>query len=99
MKEDYELIDNEERHQYEFHIEKYIPKIEYIKSKNGEIYLTHTEVPIPLAGKGVGSRLAEKVLKDIEAKGLRLIPLCPFVAGYIHKHPEWKHIVLRGVHV
>ena len=35
--DDYELIDNEERHQYEFHIGKYVPKIEYIKTKNGEI--------------------------------------------------------------
>ena len=35
MKENYELIDNEERHQYEFHIERYVPRIEYIKNKDG----------------------------------------------------------------
>ena len=46
MKENYELIDNEERHQYEFHIERYVPRIEYIKNKDGVIYLTHTEVPM-----------------------------------------------------
>ena len=61
MTENYELIDNEEKHQYEFHVEGYVPRIEYIKSLNGEIYLT--------------------------------------VAGYIHKHPEWKRIVLRGAHI
>ena len=83
MTENYELIDNEEKHQYEFHVEGYVPRIEYIKSLNGEIYLTHTE----------------KVLTDIERQGLRLVPLCPFVAGYIHKHPEWKRIVLRGIHI
>ena len=44
MKENYELIDNEERHQYEFHIERYVPRIEYIKNKDGVIYLTHTEL-------------------------------------------------------
>ena len=36
--EDYELIDNTEKKQYEFHIGNLIPKIEYIKTKNGEIY-------------------------------------------------------------
>ena len=51
MEADYELIDNEERHQYEFHVDKYTPKIEYIKSTNGEIYLTHTEVPTQLVVK------------------------------------------------
>lgn len=35
MKENYELIDNEERHQYEFHIERYVPRIEYIKTRMG----------------------------------------------------------------
>lgn len=99
MTEDYELIDNKERRQYEFHIEKYTPRIEYIKSSNGEIYLTHTEVPPALNGRGIGSLLVEKSLKNIEDQGLRLVPLCPFVAAYIHKHPEWKRIVLRGVHV
>ena len=96
MAENYKLIDNEEKHQYEFHIESYTPRIEYIKSSNGEIYLTHTEVPAALGGHGIGSQLAEKVLTDIERQGLRLVPLCPFVAGYIHKHPEWKRIVVMG---
>ena len=97
--DDYELIDNEERHQYEFHIGKYVPKIEHIKTKNGEIYLTHTEVPVALEGKGVGSQLAEKVLKDIEKQELRLVPLCPFIAGYIQKHPDWRRIVMRGINI
>lgn len=97
--DDYELIDNTENHQYEFHIGKLVPKIEYIKSKNGEIYLTHTEVPVQLEGKGVGSQLVEKVLKDIEQQGLRLVPLCPFVAGYIKKHLDWRRIVMKGINV
>ncbi|WP_291530139.1 GNAT family N-acetyltransferase [Bacteroides sp. UBA939] len=99
MEEDYELIDNEKRHQYELHIKQYIPKIEYIKSSNGEIYLTHTEVPVPIGGKGIGSQLVEKVLKNIDGQGLKLVPLCPFVSGYIHKHPEWKRIILKGSHI
>ena len=106
MAEDYKLIDNEEKHRYEFQIDGKIAEIDYIKSSNGEIYLerirvylVHTEVPASLGGKGVGSQLAEKALADIERQGLRLVPLCPFVAGYIHKHPEWKRIVMRGIHI
>ena len=90
MAEDYKLIDNEEKHRYEFQIDDKIAKIDYIKSNNGEIYLVHTEVP---------ASLGEKTLADIERQGLRLVPLCPFVAGYIHKHPEWKRIVMRGIHI
>lgn len=94
---DYELIDNVENHRYEIRVEGNIAKIEYIKSNNGDIYLIHTEVPAILGGKGIGSQLAEKVLTDIERQGLRLVPICPFVAGYIHKYPDWRRIVMRGV--
>ncbi|MDU1905537.1 MAG: GNAT family N-acetyltransferase [Dysgonomonas sp.] len=95
MMENYELIDNIDEKQYEFHVDNYIAKIEYIKTNDGEIYLTHTETPIPLEGQGIASQLVNKVLEDIQDKGLRLVPLCPFVAGYIRKNPEWKKLVIR----
>lgn len=97
--EDYKLIDNKEKKQYEFHVGSHIAKIEYIKTNNGEIYLTHTEVPVVLEGQGIGSQLVQKVLHDIEQNDLRLIPLCPFVAGYIKKHPDWKRLVMKGVNI
>ena len=60
MAEDYKLIDNEEKHRYEFQIDDKIAKIDYIKSNNGEIYLVHTEVPASLGGRGVGSQLQKR---------------------------------------
>ena len=35
MAEDYKLIDNEEKHRYEFQIDGKIAEIDYIKSNNG----------------------------------------------------------------
>lgn len=98
MKE-YELIDNVEENRYEFRVDKYIPKIEYIKRGNVEIYLTHTEVPPALEGQGIATQMVQKVLADIEEKGLSLIPLCPFVIGYIKRNPEWKRIVMDGINI
>ena len=97
--ENYKMIDNVALHQYEFRIGDLIPRIEYIKTKNGEIYLTHTEVPSALEGKGVGSSLVRLALEDIERQQLRLVPLCPFVAGYVQKHPEWKRLVMEGINI
>ena len=97
--EEYELINNEESKQYEFHIGKYIPKIDYTISQNNLIYLTHTEVPVALEGQGIGSQLLSKVFADIEKKGLQVVPLCSFITGYIKKHPEWSHIVAKDINV
>lgn len=94
MAEDFKLIDNEEKNRYEFRIDENIAEIDYIKS-DGEIYFVHTEVPASMGGRGIGSELAEKALQDVERQGLRLVPLCPFIAGYIQKHPEWRRIVMQ----
>ncbi|HCO67159.1 MAG TPA: N-acetyltransferase [Dysgonomonas sp.] len=95
MEQNHELIDNVDENQYEMHVGKDTVKIEYIKTQNGEIYLTHTETPIGLEGQGLASEITGKVLEDIEQKGLRLVPLCPFVVGYIQKNPEWRKLVIR----
>ena len=98
MESTYQLIDNEEKKRYEFQIDGHTPLLEYIKAK-GKIYLTHTEVPPQLEGRGIGSALIKQVLEDIEQKELTLVPLCPFVAMYIKKHPEWRKLVLKGINI
>ncbi len=68
----------------------------YVKTKD-KIYLTHTEVSVELEGKGVGSKLVKAAQEDIEKRGMKPVPMCPFVAGYIKSHPEWRKLVLKGI--
>ncbi len=95
---DYSLIDNENAKQYEFHIDGLVPRVEYIKTQD-KIFLTHTEVTSELEGKGIAKTLIKKVLEDIEQKDLTLVPLCPFVANYIKRNPEWKKLVFKGAKI
>ena len=92
---DYELINNEANKQYEFHIEGLVPKIVYNKTGD-KIYLIHTEVPNDLSGKGIANQLVRKVLEDVRERGLKLIPLCPFVKKYIQRHSEWASLVIEN---
>ena len=96
--EQYTLIDNADEKQYEFHIEGHIAKIEYIKAGH-KIFLTHTEVPKELEGKGIGSAIVKTVLAEVEKNDWTLVPLCPFVAAYIKRHPEWRKLVLKGIKI
>ncbi len=57
------------------------------------IMFTHTEVLPAHEGKGVGSALAKHVLGEARAKGLHVIPVCQFIAGYIRKHREYAELV------
>ena len=62
---------------------------------DGVITLVHTEVDPNAEGEGVGSALVQGALEDIRARGLKVRPLCPFVAAYIRRHPEYEEIVQR----
>jgi len=89
------LVNNTEKKQYEIHIENVVARIEYALV-GGVVKLQHTEVPVELKGKGVASQLVGLVLKDIEHRGLKVLPKCLFVAGYIDRHPDWKRVVVDG---
>ena len=66
---------------------------EYIR-KNNEIIITHTEVPKELEGQGLGSLLAKNALQYAEENGLKIMPICRFMATYIRKHyDEYKHLL------
>lgn len=96
MSNSYELIDNTRLRQYEFRIGELTPRIEYEISESGLIYLNHTEVPPELEGRGIASALVLAALEDIERRGMRLIPTCPYVASYIRRHPQWERLVAHG---
>ena len=59
----------------------------------GVITFMHTDVPKALAGRGVGSRLVHGALEAARAQGLKVVAECPFVAGYIAKHPEFSDLL------
>ena len=85
-----ELVNNEQgpRKRFEIHVGDQVAFIDYIINKKGVIYLTHTEVPIGMEGKGVGSAIVSKALEFIREQELKMAPLCPFVAAYLKRHPE-----------
>jgi predicted GNAT family acetyltransferase len=57
---------------------------------------THTEVVAEFEGQGVGSTLARAVMDDARARGRTVVPICPFLSGWLGKHPEYDAIVARS---
>ena len=62
---DLRILDNPEKKRFEAPIEGKIAFIEYIRAKDA-IYLTHTEVPESLGGRGIGSALVKEVLQQMD---------------------------------
>ncbi|SCF35011.1 hypothetical protein GA0074696_4708 [Micromonospora purpureochromogenes] len=60
------------------------------------IAYTHTEVDPQFEGRGLGSTLARAVMDDARARGRTVVPICPFLAEWLGKHPEYDDIVVRS---
>ena len=89
--------DNKALHRFELDADGHVAFVTYRMGKN-VITLVHTEVPKALSGKGIGSRLVRGTLDLVRAAGLKLVPVCPFVAAYIEKHPEYRDLVAGKAH-
>ena len=60
---------------------------------DNRIIAVHSEVFPEFEHRGLASELAREMLDDIRARGLRVVPRCPFVVRYIRDHPEYADLV------
>lgn len=62
----------------------------------GLIEFLHTEIDGSLQERGLGSVLAAGALDDVRANSTdRVAAICPFVSGFIRKHPEYADLKSR----
>lgn len=63
------------------------------EDRHDRLFFPHTEVDPAYEGQGLGGTLVRQALDDVRARGRRIVPLCPFVRGYIQRHPEYDDLV------
>lgn len=66
--------------------------VTYHDSKAGRA-LNHTEVEDGFEGMGLASQLIRYVLDDARAKGMKVLPFCPFVRAFIERHADYLDLV------
>jgi len=59
----------------------------------GLIAFVHTEVDERFQGRGLGDRLIRGALEDARARGLAVLPFCPFMKAFIERHREFEALV------
>ena len=87
------VTDNPARHRYELHVGAELAAFTTYRLEPDRIVFIHTETLDAFAGHGLGSRLVRAELDDVRARGLHVVPKCPFVARYITEHPEYQDLV------
>jgi uncharacterized protein len=91
--DDLEIRDNPDLRRHEAHLDGRLAGFSQYRLEPARVTFTHTKVDPEFEGRGIGSGLVRWQLDDARRRGLRIVPLCPFVKSYLRRHPEYADIV------
>jgi predicted GNAT family acetyltransferase len=93
MAEAPKIVRNEEQDRYEAWSGDTLAGVAVYRERGDRTVFTHTEVESAFEGKGIAKALAAAALDDVVERGRVIVPLCPFIAGYLRKHTEYEEHV------
>jgi uncharacterized protein len=82
---------NPAENRFEVWIEGQLSKLDYMEDDN-TIVMTHVGVYPGHRGQGVAGKLTEVALEYAKEKSLRVIPMCPYIATYIRRNPQYMEL-------
>jgi predicted GNAT family acetyltransferase len=53
----------------------------------------HTEIDDAYEGHGLGGKLARGAMDAVRDAGQKVIATCPFIKGWIAKHPDYADLL------
>lgn len=84
------VVRNDERSRYELWAGDELAGVAEYRMRGKQIVFTHTEVGEAFGGRGFGRVIAAGALDDAVERELTIVPVCPFIAAYLEKHPEYS---------
>ncbi|RMB79422.1 GNAT family N-acetyltransferase [Streptomyces shenzhenensis] len=79
-------------HQYEILVDGRRAGLTAYRDLGMQRVFFHTEIDEAFAGQGLGLQLVQQALADVRASGMRIVPVCPYVAKFLKRHDEFADI-------
>jgi hypothetical protein len=87
------VFDVPEWGRFEIHVDGKLAGFAAYRIGPGTITFTHTEIDDAYGGRGLGGTLARAALDAARARGLRVVPECPFIRRWIGRHEDYQDLV------
>ncbi len=92
-----ELSRDDERRQFTAVVEGHVAALAAFMQTPELVVFTHTETDPTFEGQGVASQLVRWALDDVRSRGFSVLPVCPFVSGFVGRHiEEYGDLVYRS---
>ncbi|TDC96864.1 N-acetyltransferase [Saccharopolyspora aridisoli] len=88
-----EIKDDPDANRFEIRVDGELAGFAEYKLKTGQISFTHTEIDDGFSGQGLASKLVRAALEEARGRELAVLPFCPYVRGWIAKHPDYVDLV------
>jgi uncharacterized protein len=80
------VIDNQAESRLEVQADGELAELVYHENGN-RLVLIHTEVPEAIGGHGIAGRLVRAAVDKAAARGMTVVPLCPYARVWLERHP------------
>lgn len=87
------VTDNQESSRFEIFDDEELAGFAEYHRYGTELAFIHTEVDPKFGGRGLGGKLAQGALDAAREQGAAVLPYCPFIRGWITKHPDYAELV------
>jgi len=87
------VTENPERRRYEISVDGTLAGFTRFRVDGDVATMPHTEIDPEYKGQGLATTLIRATLDDARARGLTVVPRCPFVHGFIEKNPAYQDLV------
>lgn len=84
-----EVVRNDLEDRYEIHVGEHLAGFAQYREHGDRTVFFHTEIADAFEGRGLGGILARRAIEETVERGRVIVPLCPFIAAYLRKHPEY----------
>ena len=88
-----QVIDRPDKSRYDISVDGEVVGFCSYRDTGDVFLLPHAEVDPRVGGRGIGTQLARGTLDDLRTRGIKVVPLCPFIADFIAKNPDYKDLV------
>jgi len=82
-----DVVHNPAAQRFELRVGEHLCIAQY-QLADGVMWLTHTEVPPAIEGRGHAARVVQAALDHARAHGLKVRPACSYVRAFMRRHPE-----------
>lgn len=87
------VADHAQKHRYEVWIGDERAGIAAYTDNGLVRTFTHTRIFPSFEGRGLANRIATFALDDVRARGLKVVPECPFFAQFFETHAEYRDLL------